>query len=74
MNTKLKKLLAQEAYPKHEGNLFSPNCPDMALKRIEIDKTMSKVSGSAVPSTSGASTKRAKYTDHQDHWNFGGGA
>ncbi len=69
INPKLKPL-AQEAYPKWEGNLFGPNFLDMASKRIEIDKTMSKVSRSVGPSTSGAPTKRVKYTDRQDLCNF----
>ena len=42
INPKVKPL-AEEVYSKREGNLFGPTL-EIALKRIELDKTMSKVS------------------------------
>ena len=44
INPKLRSL-AEEDYSKRENNLFGPGFLELASKRIEMDKTMSKVSG-----------------------------
>ena len=60
INPKLRSL-ATEEYDKRESNLFGPGFLEKASKRIEVDKTMSKVSN---PHSSGAnnSNKRARYS------------
>ena len=65
-NPKLKSL-ADEEYAKRETNLFGPGFLEMASKRLEIDKTMSKVS--QPPQSQPPSSKRFKH-DRSDLRNF----
>ena len=62
INPKLKPL-AEEVYSKREGNLFGPTFLDLASKRIELDKTMSKVSGASGSSSSAPPAKRPRFGD-----------
>jgi len=48
INPKLKSL-AEEDYGKREGNLFGPGFLEKASRRLEVDKTIRKVSQSGAP-------------------------
>lgn len=55
------KSLAEEEYPKRDANLFGPDFLEKATKRIEVDKTMSKVSQQPAPP--GNPNKLFKYSN-----------
>lgn len=58
INAKLKSL-ASEDYSKRGTNLFGSGFLEMASKRLEVDRTMSKVS---LPQPSNPSSKRYRYS------------
>ena len=57
INPKLKSL-ATEEYEKRESNLFGPGFLEKASKRIESEKTLSKVAGNSDPPA-----KKARYAE-----------
>ena len=57
INPKLKSL-ASEEYNERESNLFGPGFLEKASKRLEVEKTLDKVSNQG---TAGPSQKRPKY-------------
>ena len=48
INPKLKDL-ASEEYPEREANLFGPGFLEKASKRLEVEKTLSKVTNEGKP-------------------------
>ncbi len=52
--------MAVEDYERRESNLFGPGFLEKASKRIEVDKTLAKVSGASTGKNA-AAAKRARY-------------
>ncbi len=65
------KSLATEEYSKREDNLFGPGFLEKAFKRVEVEKTLSKVSGNAGNQQGPPPSKRRRYeSDERDLRSF----
>ena len=62
INPRLKDL-ATEEYKERDTNLFGPSFLEKASKRIEVEKTLSKVSNEGKPSYGSQQSKRPRYGD-----------